>query len=509
MMQRQFDAIIKDVFGNGPAGMDSAGDAKVLLAVSGGIDSMCMADLALHSSAVLDFAVAHCNFHLRGEESDSDTAFVREWCAGNGVAIHVADFDTAGFASANGLSIEMAARELRYRWFGQLCIEYGYAGVLVAHNANDNAETLLLNLLRGTGLRGLAGMGTVSAIPYACSSASGQGAGIPAIGGPLLCRPLLGFTRKRIEGYMRRRGLSFREDSTNVDTAYRRNRIRNDVFPLFERINPSFIRTFNREMEYFSQADGLLQELLQSSALPGLPHPCRSDGSDVSCDGTGDEGEARIDLHSLLSFRHWPYLLYMHLEQYGFNSAAIASVESLLRSAADGRGTLAGKFFRSGTHLLVTASDALVIRPLDLGADVKSHQYHTLAENGTVEVTGPGRYVSGGVSFTVEVKPRRDIPSLKCPAGTLMCDSSRLPFPFVCRRWQAGDWFRPFGMKGRKKVSDFFTDLKLDAFRKSSTPVAVWGDGRGSHIAAILGARIDDSLKVAPDTEEVLVLTLV
>ena len=113
------------------------------------------------------------------------------------------------------------------------------------------------------------------------------------------------------------------------------------------------------------------------------------------------------------------------------------------------------------------------------------------------------------VSFTVEVKPRRDIPSLKCPAGTLMCDSSRLPFPFVCRRWQAGDWFRPFGMKGRKKVSDFFTDLKLDAFRKSSTPVAVWGDGRGSHVAAILGARIDDSLKVAPDTEEVLVLTLV
>ena len=508
-MQRQFDTALGEMPDTVLDGMRSGEIPGVILAVSGGIDSMCMADLAIHSSLGIRFAVAHCNFHLRGGESDSDAAMVEEWCRNNGIKIYIADFDTAGYASSNSLSIEMAARELRYRWFGQLCAEYGYAGVSVAHNANDNAETLLLNLLRGTGLRGLAGMGTVSAIPYACSSASGQGAGIPAIGGPLLCRPLLGFTRKRIEGYMRRRGLSFREDSTNADTAYRRNRIRNDVFPLFERINPSFIRTFNREMEYFSQADGLLQELLQSSALPGLPHPCRSDGSDVSCDGTGDEGEARIDLHSLLSFRHWPYLLYMHLEQYGFNSAAIASVESLLRSAADGRGTLAGKFFRSGTHLLVTASDALVIRPLDLGADVKSHQYHTLAENGTVEVTGPGRYVSGGVSFTVEVKPRRDIPSLKCPAGTLMCDSSRLPFPFVCRRWQAGDWFRPFGMKGRKKVSDFFTDLKLDAFRKSSTPVAVWGDGRGSHIAAILGARIDDSLKVAPDTEEVLVLTLV
>ena len=125
MMQRQFDAIIKDVFGNGPAGMDSAGDAKVLLAVSGGIDSMCMADLALHSSAGVAFAVAHCNFHLRAAESDSDAAFVEDWCRENGMRIHIADFDTAGFASSNGLSIEMAARELRYRWFGQLCAEYG------------------------------------------------------------------------------------------------------------------------------------------------------------------------------------------------------------------------------------------------------------------------------------------------------------------------------------------------------------------------------------------------
>ena len=508
MMQRQFDAIIKDVFGNGPAGMDSAGDAKVLLAVSGGIDSMCMADLALHSSAVLDFAVAHCNFHLRGEESDSDTAFVREWCAGNGVAIHVADFDTAGFASANGLSIEMAARELRYRWFGQLCIEYGYAGVLVAHNANDNAETLLLNLLRGTGLRGLAGMGRVSAIPYA-ESADGQ-SGKPDGNRPLLCRPMLGFTRKQIEGHMMAGRLPFREDSTNADTVYRRNRIRNDVFPMLEKINPSFIKTFNREMEYFSQAAGLLDETVRSSSLPLKPQML-SVQADKSADSVpdGSAGEVRISLRSLLSFRHWPYLLYMYLEPYGFNSASIASVERLIRSAAGGGTTLSGKVFRSDTHILVSASDALIVKPVNPLDEVSPHLCRAAESDSLVEISGPGRYAVGSTVFAVEVKPLGSLESLKCPGGMLVCDSDLLPFPFVCRSWQPGDWFRPFGMRGRKKVSDLFTDLKFDAFRKSSTPVVVGGNCRGSHIAAVLGVRIDDSLKVTADTSEVLVLTIV
>lgn len=167
-MQGYFDAVIADILSlAGGSGKDSdrAAYPPVLLAVSGGIDSMCMADLVLHSGLSPDFAVAHCNFHLRGEESDSDEVLVRDWCSENGVRIHVADFDTAAFASGKGMSIEMAARELRYGWFRSLCLDHGYAGVFVAHNANDNAETLILNLLRGTGLRGLSGMGKVSANP--------------------------------------------------------------------------------------------------------------------------------------------------------------------------------------------------------------------------------------------------------------------------------------------------------------------------------------------------------
>ena len=150
-MQKEFDSILRSLLG--PSGEDGHdGTAGVLLAVSGGIDSMCLADLVLHSSLSLRFAVAHCNFHLRGEESDSDQALVEQWCRKNGARLFLADFDTAPYASEKGLSIEMAARELRYRWFGSLCIEHGFSGTVVAHNSNDNVETLILNLLRGTGL---------------------------------------------------------------------------------------------------------------------------------------------------------------------------------------------------------------------------------------------------------------------------------------------------------------------------------------------------------------------
>lgn len=498
-MQRQFDTALGEMPDTVLDGMRSGEIPGVILAVSGGIDSMCMADLAIHSSLGIRFAVAHCNFHLRGGESDSDAAMVKEWCRNNGIKIYIADFDTAGYASSNSLSIEMAARELRYRWFGQLCSEYGFAGVLVAHNANDNAETLLLNLLRGTGLRGLAGMGRLSCLPCQPGSGRQEPSSVDTPGDmvPFLCRPMIGFTRKQIEGYVRSMNVRYREDSTNADTVYRRNSIRNEVFPLLEKINPSFIKTLNREMGYFSEADGLLRELVMSSARPEAPRVLRE----------GETGEeVRIGIRSLMSFRHWPYLLYMYLEPYGFNSAVISAVEKLLKASMTDRATLAGKFFRSGTHIMVTASDAIVIRRLDMQDAVMSDA--VCDGDGAVTVTGPGRYSLGNDAFTVEVRPRSSFVSLECPAGAVICDSSSLPFPFRCRRWRAGDWMRPLGMRGKKKVSDLFTDLKFDAFRKSSAVVAVQGDGYDGHIGAIVGVRIDDSLKVTGDTAYVLVLSL-
>ena len=501
-MQGYFDAVIADILSPaGGSGKDSdrAAYPPVLLAVSGGIDSMCMADLVLHSHHDLDFAVAHCNFHLRGEESDSDTAFVKDWCSVNGVRIHVADFDTAAFASGKGMSIEMAARELRYGWFRSLCLDHGYAGVFVAHNANDNAETLILNLLRGTGLRGLSGMGKVSANP--CGSDT------------CVYRPLLDFTRKQIEGYVRARGILYHDDSTNADSSYRRNRIRNEVFPIFEKINPSFIKTLNREAGYFAMARGLVEELVQRS-LPDSGVDGRHEGTSMSpvC------GEARLGIESLVSCSHWPYLLYMFLERYGFNSAAIASVERLLKESGKPGTTLSGKSFLSGTHILVTTSSELIVRPISVplaGVDEAvqtdachgSWRQHGAGPEDRVEVGGPGTYRIGGREFSVEVKPAGSIHSLKCPRGTVMFDISRLPFPFVCRRWRAGDWLVPFGMRGRKKVSDLFTDLKLDVFSKTGAIMLV-RDYSDSHVAAVLGERIDDSLKVTPASSEVAVITL-
>ena len=205
-------------------------EKKTLLAVSGGIDSMCMAEIYVRRCPSDSIAVAHCNFNLRGAESDGDEALVRSWAESHGVRCHVRSFDTRAFAAEHGVSIEMAARELRYRWFAQLCESEGYEEVAVAHNANDNAETLMLNLLRGSGMKGLSGMAEVSSLP------------VPAGSAVRLIRPMLEMTRKQIEGYALAHGVKYRHDSTNFSSEYKRNMLRNEVFPVFERVNPSVVR---------------------------------------------------------------------------------------------------------------------------------------------------------------------------------------------------------------------------------------------------------------------------
>ncbi|MCR5003405.1 MAG: tRNA lysidine(34) synthetase TilS, partial [Bacteroidales bacterium] len=202
---------------------------QFLLAVSGGADSMCLAELFLGSSLGLKFAVAHCNFTLRGKESDGDEAFVRAWAEEHGVRFYSKRFETETYAKEKGISIEMAARDLRYSWFNEICLKDGYEAVCVAHNLNDNAETLVLNLLRGTGSRGICGMAPKSAVPVA--------------GGVTLLRPMLEFSRKEIVAFLE---TGHREDCTNADCEYKRNKVRNQIFPLFEEINPSFLRTIGR-----------------------------------------------------------------------------------------------------------------------------------------------------------------------------------------------------------------------------------------------------------------------
>ncbi|MBQ3207947.1 MAG: tRNA lysidine(34) synthetase TilS [Bacteroidales bacterium] len=517
-----------------------------LLAVSGGIDSMCLADLWLRCFGPDSFAIAHCNFHLRGEESDGDEALVTKWAEENGVRMHRVGFDTAGYAAENGVSIEMAARELRYRWFGELCEEHGYEAVVVAHHADDNAETLILNMVRGAGLKGLTGMKTVSPLPL--QQKPGQ-AGLdnfchpdlddfchpdhddfchpdhddfchprPDRGSVSLLRPLLTFTRKQIEGHVFAWKVPYREDSTNSSVEYRRNSIRHEIFPLFERMNPSYVRTLNREMTYLSDASSIVDEW----CLAQLPKVINHDGTTDGHHGTGED--ISISTSRLLEIPQWRYLLYYILEPYGFNTSVLESLENLLKSDR----TVSGKRFESAGYVLRTERQSLVVvRKMagQAGHDVASHPGHDVATHPGHDVTvipdligdpfmpvrGAGTYHCNGRRFVVEVLPWSAEMPLQQPAGTLIFDAGKLKFPFVCRKWRKGDWMIPFGMRGRKKISDLFADLKYDALEKESALMIV--DCRGEmaekqHVAAVMGVRSDDAYKVDESTASVIRITV-
>ena len=293
---------------------------KILLAVSGGIDSMYMANKASELFPGASFAVAHCNFSLREDESDGDELFVREWCDEKNIKLYVKRFQTHDYATAKGISIEMAARELRYSWFSELCSEFSFDAVAVAHNANDNAETLILNLLRGTGSKGLRGMSCIS----------GEN--------PVIVRPLLGTTREDIERWMIRNGKKWREDRTNADNDYKRNRIRNRIFPIFKQINPSFIRTLNRDMAHFSQVDDIADDYFRKAGL---------------------NLEKGVDVRELLKLEHWEYVLFRLVEPYGFSHETYDKLVELLHSDR----TISGKTFQSPSHVISIKKKIISITP--------------------------------------------------------------------------------------------------------------------------------------------------
>lgn len=538
-----------------------------LLAVSGGIDSICLASLFLNSSAGRRFAVAHCNFHLRGEDSDSDEALVAAWCGRNGVRYHKADFDTEQYASSHNVSIEMAARELRYDWFASLCRDNGYYGVAVAHNANDNAETLILNLLRGTGLRGITGMQVESVVPVTRDELSGV----------RLLRPMLSFSRKQIEEYVAANSLEYHDDRTNAETVYKRNRIRHLVFPVFESLNPSFLTTFAREMNAFSEVQEIADDYFLSVR-------------ESVCEPAGKDGLLRVNAVRLCHLKHYKYVLYRLLEAYGFRDRLLEPVVRLLESVK----TFSGKVFEAPGYELITAGECLIVRkaarvvpenpviseladvhgdranlqgdlrggtrggvtvgtPVGVqggkrgsvtvgkqggtpgGAQVDKQggesspvasENHGLGEcfglagrgsasitssfvgsglsfsglagrglarrsRGTLMTSGPvineneacsvvrttGEYVFDDFRVNVSVSeagadPVADAKSL-AREGIAAFSSETLTLPFLLRGWQNGDWMRPVGLNGKKKLSDIFTGLRLSIEEKSRALVIV------------------------------------
>lgn len=459
-MQRRFDSIL--------SALDSG--RKLLLAVSGGVDSMVMASLFLNSSSKVGFEVAHCNFHLRGAESDSDEALVDGWCREHGIVLHRKDFRTCEYSDAKGVSIEMAARELRYAWFDEICRERGLGGVVVAHNANDDAETLVLNLLRGTGLKGITGMGKVSVIPV-------PGSSVP------LFRPLLGFSREEIMEYAVSHGIVWHEDSTNADSSFKRNCVRNEIFPLFARINPSFVDSLSRDMDRFRQDLSASDRLFEIERAGVELAPC--DGSLM-----------RIGIGNLLASRDPEWLLFRLLSVHGFTQASVASVMELLR----GSEPFSGKVFLSGSARVVISGSEIIVTAIP-SADRTS----------SVRVASEGEYSLAGIRFTVRAAAwRKDMPLVQ-PRGTVMVDASKLPFPFTVRHWKEGDWMCPLGLRsaggksGKKKLSDLFVDLGYSLVDKENALVAVSGSGDpDGRVLALVGERIDESVKVTEKTASVI-----
>ncbi len=560
---------------------DKGGDGGgFIVGVSGGIDSITLADM-LYRQGLTHFALAHCNFHLRGEESDGDAAFVAEWAGERGIKFLGADFDTEGYATGRGVSIEMAARELRYGWFALLCRREGYRAVAIAHNANDNAETLLLNLVRGTGLRGICGMQTLSAQTIcldgelcraigctpeeseAVSGGSDKGTeafpeGSEGASRTLqIWRPLLQMTRKQIEGYALSHNLSWREDRTNADSRYKRNLIRNEVMPLLERLNPSVVKTLSRDMEHFSSAAAVLDSQFASVFGSEDSIVLESDNPD----------EALKTIQKMVSERSagWKYALYTFLEARGFNPGVIAQVEDLLESSR----TRSGKVFLSPEHRLLMTRDSFILEPsrsaksngafsgegeracaASDGSSIGKGECACAASDGSaigkgecacaaseasavedgIIILSPGVYTVGSQKLTVELFDRPEDFPLRQPTGVTAIDADRASFPLLVRRWQDGDWMRPLGCRGRKKMSDLFTDLKFNAPEKKSALLlldsiypSLSPSGRPlpisitqipsplpdkSHVLALIGRRIDESVKITPATTHILRLSL-
>ena len=490
--------------------------SRILLAVSGGVDSMYMLARSSELFPGSEVAVVHCNFGLRGDESDGDEEFVRGWCAAHGIRCFVRRFDTLDYASARHISVEMAARDLRYAWFAELLsgtedeagasgaaealravAGAGFDAVAVAHNADDNAETLLLNLLRGTGTRGLRGMGSRRLPGGGCRGVAGGG---------LVLRPLLGISRAEIEAWMKSHGVPHREDSTNASDVYKRNKIRHSVFPVFAEINPSFLKTLASDMEHIAQVDDIADEWFRENA------PKVAEGWSA----VAGQGPV-ISIPSLMALPHWEYMLWRLLEPFGFDESTLEDLKGVLLAG----GTVSGKTFEAPEWKAVTGSGKIVIVRREDAEGCGSGCGVAANSGAAMTVDAPGEYSFGDCRIIVRVFDKPAGFDARQSEGTLVFDAAALPFPLKLRHWQEGDWMKPLGLGGRKKLSDLFVDLKWSLPEKAKAIVLEYpatkagvdsaegtGIPAGGRVGALLCCRIDDSLKIRPATRSILEISV-
>ena len=428
--------------------MPETEDGRVLVALSGGADSMCLLTALLRLGYKVE--AAHCNFHLRGTHSDNDALFVQRHCQQQNVPLHLTDFDTKYEAELHGESIEMAARRLRYAWFEEVIQTTGIQILCVAHHLNDNVETTLLNLTRGTGIRGLPGM---------------------ARHHKHIVRPMLTLTRQEIEDFLEEESIDFVTDHTNTDTRFRRNKIRHEVLPLLHSINPSVDQAIADTMQHLSGT-----ACLAEYAVNHLRN--------ILCKDV-DKG-IDIDKTTLLSL---PFptegrqaLLHELLAPYQFSP--------VLSDIFAGFSKEPGSIFESRDYIATHTAKGLSIRPKP-----KHCPPLALPFNDTV-------LLPNGTLLQTQCLARTELPEIPRSADTACLDAEKVKETLHCRSIQEGDRFRPFGMRGTKLVSDYLTDRKRSRIEKMAACVVC----DGSQIVWLIGERPDDRYAITPNTRNILLI---
>ena len=417
---------------------------RILLAVSGGIDSMVMAHLFLHLP--WETGIAHCNFSLRGNESDLDEVLVRKFSASNNLPFFTVRFNTSDYAVSKRLSIQMAARKLRYDWFEETRKKNGYDLIAVAHNLNDKVETMLINLVRGTGLAGISGIRPVSG---------------------KIIRPLLFATREMIEKYRSDHEIEFREDRSNSDTKYIRNKIRHKIIPVLQEINPSLLKTLSESTERFFQLNQAIEEHINE---------VRNEISVKKADSI------IFDLDKLKKYRNNEAVLFELFRPFGFSNPQLADLINIF----EGR---TGSQLITPTHLITRNRDEIIVsHPDETEVNISINNLLEFPGNISAEMTNVDE------SFRVDPSP-----------ATAYLDAEKIIFPLTIRKWNPGDWFIPLGMNMKKKLSDYFIDKKYPLPEKHDKLLLE----SGGNIVWVIGDRIDDRFKVTKNTKRVLILRVI
>lgn len=475
-------------------------NTNILVAVSGGIDSMSLLDILKNCSLNLNIFVANVNFNLRGQESNQDTQMVIDYCQNLNIKLFTKSFNTIQYAKEKNISIEMAARELRYNWFFELMEQHNLTYLAIAHNSNDNAETLLLNLTRGTGIDGITGIKEI----------------LPINNNKFIIRPLLQYTRDEIEKYATKYNIPFRTDSTNQLSDYHRNRIRNEVFPQLKKINPSVIKTFNRNIKHFTQANNVLNTIiaekineycnnyntytqLQESSYAKTLHPLNlrfnkysNNQSHLSC---------TIDIKKLLPDNNWEFWLYNILKNYNFLPLVIEDICNSIKDLCE-KDNQTKKFLSGGKYIAVRERGMIKIyKEISTDTEEKSFEFLSGEDfiNKTIELNSI-KIKSSLISYQEWEKEK---------AESTLCtylDFDKIKFPINFHTIKAGEKFSPYGLKGNKKITDYLTDIKFENIYKNKV-IALYN--KDNQAISIIGLQIDNSVKISYKTKIILKLEII